>query len=55
MTLLAVVDLGSNSLKVSVVEAASRREVARASEAVRIFPAALGEFTLPRETQVVAP
>jgi exopolyphosphatase/guanosine-5'-triphosphate,3'-diphosphate pyrophosphatase len=54
MTLLAVVDLGSNSLKVSVVEAASRREVARASEAVRIFPAALGEFTLPRETQVVA-
>jgi exopolyphosphatase/guanosine-5'-triphosphate,3'-diphosphate pyrophosphatase len=54
MPLLAVVDLGSNSLKVSVVEAASRREVARASEPVRIFPAALGEFTLARETQVVA-
>lgn len=54
MSLLAVVDLGSNSLKVSVVDAATRREVARASEPVRIFPANLGEFTLPRETQVVA-
>jgi exopolyphosphatase/pppGpp-phosphohydrolase len=54
MSLLAVVDLGSNSLKVSVVDAATRREVARASEPVRIFPATLGEFTLSRETQVEA-
>lgn len=54
MSLLAVVDLGSNSLKVSVVEAATRREMARASEAVRIFPTTLGEFTLARETQVAA-
>ncbi len=54
MSLLAVVDLGSNSLKVSVVDAVSRREVARTSEPVRIFPANLGEFTLPRETQAVA-
>jgi len=54
MSLLAVVDLGSNSLKVSIVDAATRREVARTSEPVRIFPATLGEFTLARETQAVA-
>lgn len=54
MSLLAVVDLGSNSLKVSVVDSATRREVARASEPVRIFPTTLGEFTLSRDTQVLA-
>ena len=50
MPLLAVVDLGSNSLKVSVVEGASRQEVARSSESLRIFPPSISEFTLARDT-----
>jgi exopolyphosphatase/pppGpp-phosphohydrolase len=51
MPLLAVVDLGSNSLKVSVVDGASRQEVARSSESLRIFPPSISEFTLARDTQ----
>ncbi|MEN9653496.1 MAG: hypothetical protein RL303_1216 [Verrucomicrobiota bacterium] len=36
MSVIAVVDVGSNSIKVSVVEAAGRQELARASEDVRL-------------------
>jgi exopolyphosphatase/guanosine-5'-triphosphate,3'-diphosphate pyrophosphatase len=54
MSLLAVVDLGSNSLKVSVVDGATRREVARASEAVRLFPPGVEAPVLARESQDAA-
>jgi len=54
MSLLAVVDLGSNSLKVSVVDGVTRREVARASEAVRIFPPGIEAPVLTREAQDAA-
>ena len=39
MSVLAVVDVGSNSIKVAVVAAADRRELGRRSEPVRLQPA----------------
>lgn len=49
MSNLAVVDIGSNSIKVSVLDRLSGRELARASEAVRLFPATGGEVVLSAE------
>ena len=50
MSALAVVDIGSNSIKVSVLDRVSGRELQRASEQVRLFPATAGEVTLSPET-----
>lgn len=50
MSSLAVVDIGSNSIKVAVLDRLSGRELVRASEAVRLFPAAAGEVILSPET-----
>ena len=49
MSSLAVVDIGSNSIKVAVLDRLSGRELARASESVRLFPAAAGEVVLAPE------
>jgi exopolyphosphatase/pppGpp-phosphohydrolase len=38
MSVIAVVDVGSNSIKVAVISAADRRELGRKSEAVRLQP-----------------
>jgi len=46
MSNLAVVDIGSNSIKVSVIDRLSGREVHRASESVRLFPVAPGDVVL---------
>ena len=46
----AIIDIGSNSIKVAVLDRLSGRELARASEAVRLFPAAAGEVLLSPET-----
>jgi exopolyphosphatase/guanosine-5'-triphosphate,3'-diphosphate pyrophosphatase len=50
MSTLAVVDIGSNSIKVAVLDRLSGRELSRASESVRLFPAASGEVVLSPET-----
>lgn len=50
MNTVAVVDLGSNSLKVSVVDAVTRSELGRRSESVRLFPA--GEEGAPLSPEV---
>jgi exopolyphosphatase/guanosine-5'-triphosphate,3'-diphosphate pyrophosphatase len=49
MSTSAVVDIGSNSIKVSVLDRLTGREVLRASESVRLFPAAAGEIILSAE------
>ena len=50
MSTLAVVDIGSNSIKVAVLDRLSGRELSRASESVRLFPASSGEVVLSPET-----
>lgn len=50
MSSLAVVDIGSNSIKVAVLDRLSGRELSRASESVRLFPASSGEVVLSPET-----
>lgn len=54
MSNLAVLDIGSNSLKVSVINRDSGQEVARAHESVRLFPAEGGEVVLAPATLVAA-
>lgn len=49
MSTSAVVDIGSNSIKVAVLDRLSGREILRASESVRLFPAAAGEIILSAE------
>ncbi len=49
MSTLAVVDIGSNSIKVSVLDRQNGREVLRASESVRLFSTAGGEIILSAE------
>lgn len=49
MSTLAVVDIGSNSIKVAVLDGRSGRELSRASESVRIFPAEAGAVVLSPE------
>jgi exopolyphosphatase/guanosine-5'-triphosphate,3'-diphosphate pyrophosphatase len=53
MPLIAVVDVGSNSLKVTVFDG-QQKEVARATEAVRIFPQQSGPLVLTPEVIVIA-
>jgi len=50
MNTLAVVDIGSNSIKVAVWDRLSGREISRAAESVRLFPAAAGDVVLSNET-----
>lgn len=50
MSHAAVVDIGSNSIKVAVLDRLSGRELARASESVRLFPSVGGDVALPPET-----
>lgn len=50
MNTLAVVDIGSNSIKVAVWDRLSGREISRAAESVRLFPAAAGDIVLSNET-----
>lgn len=49
MSTLAVVDIGSNSIKVSVLDRQNGCEVLRASESVRLFPISPGNFSLSPE------
>jgi len=49
MSTLAVVDIGSNSIKVAVLDRLSGRELLRASESVRLFPVVAGECILPAD------
>ena len=49
MSTLAVVDIGSNSIKVSVLDRQNGREVLRASESVRLFSSAGGKSSLTAE------
>jgi exopolyphosphatase/guanosine-5'-triphosphate,3'-diphosphate pyrophosphatase len=54
MSVIAVVDVGSNSIKVSVVEAAGRRELARASEDVRLHSESHPSDPLTAESMTAA-
>lgn len=54
MSHLAVIDLGSNSLKVSVIARDSGQEITRAHEAVRLFPGTSAEVTLTAVTMEAA-
>ena len=49
MSTLAVVDIGSNSIKVSVLDRQNGHEVLRASESVRLFSSAGGQSSLTAE------
>ena len=49
MSTLAVVDIGSNSIKVSVLDRQNGSEVLRTSESVRLFPITSGEIILSAE------
>jgi exopolyphosphatase/guanosine-5'-triphosphate,3'-diphosphate pyrophosphatase len=53
MSLIAVIDVGSNSLKVAVFDQ-QQREIARATEAVRIFPQQSGPLVITPEVMTSA-
>ena len=56
MSVIAVVDVGSNSIKVAVIAAADRRELGRKSEAVRLQPEGgpAEPFSVEARTEAVA-
>lgn len=54
MTTIAVIDVGSNSLKVAVVDAVTNAELGRASEAVRLHPVGADAGRIPTAVQCEA-